>query len=86
MELLGDVGQVEGHSNSLGDSVNLSKIGACIAPNVPCAWKSSMELLGYKGQMEAHFGLFGGSINPYTRLAHDLCQTYHSLRNQFGCT
>jgi hypothetical protein len=37
MELLGDVGQVEGHFDLLGDSVNLSKIGARIAPNGPCA-------------------------------------------------
>jgi hypothetical protein len=58
---------MEGCSNSLGDSVNLGKIGARIAPNVPCAWKSFlaylMELLGYGGQMEARFGLFGGSVN-----------------------
>jgi hypothetical protein len=56
MELLGDVGQVEGHLNSLGDGVNLGKIGARIAANVPWAWKSfcaySMELLGNVGQME----------------------------------
>jgi hypothetical protein len=67
MELLGDVGQVEGRSDSLGDSVNLSKIGACIVPNVPCAWKSfwvyPTELLGNGDQMEARFGLFGGFVN-----------------------
>jgi hypothetical protein len=71
MELLGDVGQVEGHSNLLGDSVNLGKIGARIAPNVSCAWKSfwayPMEFLGYGGQMEARFGPFIGSVNLDTR-------------------
>jgi hypothetical protein len=67
MELLGDVGQVEGHFDSLGDGVNLGKIGARIAANVPWAWKSfcayPMELLGNVGQMEARFGPFGCSIN-----------------------
>jgi hypothetical protein len=62
---------VEGHFDSLGDSVILGKIGACIAPNVPCSWKSfrvyPMKLLGNGGQMEARFGLFGGSVNLDTR-------------------
>jgi hypothetical protein len=39
MELLGDVGQVEGCFDSLGDGVNLDKIGPRIAANVPWAWK-----------------------------------------------
>jgi hypothetical protein len=90
MELLGDVGQVEGRSNSLGDSVNLGKIGARIAPNVPCAWKSfwvyPLELLGNEGQMEARFSPFRGSINLDTRKVHGLRQMYHRLRNLFGCT
>jgi hypothetical protein len=40
MELLGDVGQVEGRFGSLGDGVNVSEIGARFVPNVPWAWKS----------------------------------------------
>jgi hypothetical protein len=34
MELLGDVSQVEGRFGSLGEDVNLGKIGAQFAPNV----------------------------------------------------
>jgi hypothetical protein len=80
MELLGDVGQVEDHFESVGDGVNLGKIGAQFAPNVPWVWKSfgaypmellvllyPMELLGNVGQMEARFGLFGGFVNLNTR-------------------
>jgi hypothetical protein len=35
MELLGDAGQVEDRFDSVGDSVNLSEIGAQFASNVP---------------------------------------------------
>jgi hypothetical protein len=37
MELLGDVGQVQGHFGSLGDDVNLGEIAARFALNVPWA-------------------------------------------------
>jgi hypothetical protein len=71
MELLGDVGQVDGRFDSLGDGVNLGKIVARIALNVPWAWKSfwayPMEVQGNVGQMEAHLDLFGGSIILVTR-------------------
>jgi hypothetical protein len=40
MDLLGDMGQVDGRFDSLGDGVNLGKIGAYIVPNVPWVWKS----------------------------------------------
>jgi hypothetical protein len=39
MELLGDVGHVEGHFGSRGDGVNLGEVDAWFAPNVPWAWK-----------------------------------------------
>ena len=45
-----------------------------------------MVLLGDKAQVEAHFGPFGDSANPEARLVHALRQTYHRLRNSFGCT
>jgi hypothetical protein len=71
MEVLGDVGKVEGRFDSLGDGVNLGKIGPRIVANVPWAWKSfcsyPMELLSNVGQMEAHFALFGCSVNLDTR-------------------
>jgi hypothetical protein len=37
MELLSDVGQVQGHFGSLGDDVNLGEIAARFALNVPWA-------------------------------------------------
>jgi hypothetical protein len=71
MELLGDMGQVDGRFDSFGDGVNLSKIGAHIVLNVPWVWKSfwaySMEVQANVGQMEAHFGPFGGSVILDTR-------------------
>jgi hypothetical protein len=58
MELLGDVGHVEGRFDSFG-TVNLGEIGAQFVLNVPWAWKSfwayPMELLGNMGQI-ACFG------------------------------
>jgi hypothetical protein len=57
MELLGDVGQLEGHFSLHGDGVNLSEIDAWFAPKVPWAWKLfwayPIELLGNVAQMEA---------------------------------
>jgi hypothetical protein len=71
MELLGDVAQVDGRFDSLGDNVNLDKIGARIASNVPWIWKLfwayPMEVQGNVGQMEACFSPFGGSIILDTR-------------------
>ena len=67
MELLGDVGQVEAHFVSFGDSVNL---GARYS-NVPYAqksiWMHLMALLGDVGEVEARFYLFGNSVNLDTR-------------------
>jgi hypothetical protein len=67
IELLGDMSQVEGRFGSLGDGVNLGKIGAQYALNVPRGWKSFwaywMELLGNVGQIEACFGPFGDCVN-----------------------
>jgi hypothetical protein len=76
---------VDGRFDSLGDGVNLGKIGARIAPNVPWAWKSfwvyPMEVQGNVGQMEARFGPFGGSVILDIRSVHGLRQMYHGLRN-----
>jgi hypothetical protein len=49
-------------------------------------WVYPMELFGNMGQMEARFSPFGDYVNLDSRLVHDLCQTYHALRNQFGHT
>jgi hypothetical protein len=49
-------------------------------------WVYPMELLGNMGQMEARFGPFGDCVNLIARFAHDLLQTFHELRNQFGHT
>jgi hypothetical protein len=66
-ELLGDMGQVEGHFGLLRDGVNLGEIGARFALNVPWARKLfsayPMELLANLGQMEACFGPFGDCVN-----------------------
>jgi hypothetical protein len=45
-----------------------------------------MELLGDVGHVESHFSLFGDSASVSARYVHDLHQTYHRLRNHFGCT
>jgi hypothetical protein len=45
-----------------------------------------MILLGDKAQVEARFSLFGDSPNLNTRSAHDLCRTYHRLKNHFKRT
>jgi hypothetical protein len=67
MELLGNVGHVEGRFNSHGDGVNLSEVDAQFAPNIPWAWKLFwaylMELIGNMGQIEARFGPFGDFVN-----------------------
>jgi hypothetical protein len=57
MELLGDMGQLEGHFSLHGDGVNLSEIDAWFVLKVPWAWKlfwvHPIELLGNMAQMEA---------------------------------
>jgi hypothetical protein len=45
-----------------------------------------MELLVGVRHVESHFGLFGDSASVNARYVHDLHQTYHRLRNHFGCT
>jgi hypothetical protein len=45
-----------------------------------------MELLNDVRHVESHFGLFGDSASVSARYVHDLHQTYHRLRNHFGCT
>ena len=45
-----------------------------------------MELLGDEALVEAHFGPFGDSVSVGARQVHGLPQTYHRLRNHFGCT
>ena len=36
--------------------------------------------------MEARFGPFGDGVSVGARQVHGLPQTYHRLRNHFGCT
>jgi hypothetical protein len=43
-----------------------------------------LELLGDEAQVEARFGLFGDSGNLDE--VRSLRQTYHRLKNYFGCT
>jgi hypothetical protein len=58
MELLRDMGQVEGRFHLHGDGVNLGEIHAWFATNAPWAWilfwVYPVELLGNMGRMEAH--------------------------------
>jgi hypothetical protein len=44
-----------------------------------------MVLLGDEAQLEARFGTFRDSANLDARSVHGLRQTYHRLRNHFGC-
>ena len=44
-----------------------------------------MVLIANIGQEEAHFDLFGDSVNLIARYMYGLRQTYHRLRNHFGC-
>jgi hypothetical protein len=44
-----------------------------------------MALLGDEPQVDACFILFGDNANLNARQVHDLRQTYHKLRNRFGC-
>jgi hypothetical protein len=45
-----------------------------------------MELLVDVGHVESPFGPFGDSVSFGARQVHSLRQTYHRLRNYFGCT
>ena len=45
-----------------------------------------MELLGDMGHVESCFGVFGDSVSVGARYLCGLRQTYHRLRNYFGCT
>jgi hypothetical protein len=40
----------------------------------------------FEAQEEAHFSPFGDSANLDARLVQGLAQTYHGLRNHFGCS
>jgi hypothetical protein len=57
---------------------------------IPEAQKSfcthPMELLSGKAQVEARVGPFSGGVSVGARMVHDLCQTYHRLKNRFGRT
>jgi hypothetical protein len=44
-----------------------------------------MELLGDVGHVESNFGLLGDVVSVGAREVHGLHQTYHWLRNHFGC-
>jgi hypothetical protein len=49
-------------------------------------WRHPMELLNDVRHVESGFGLFGDSASVSARYEHDLHQTFHRLRNHFGCT
>jgi hypothetical protein len=49
-------------------------------------WTHRMELLGDVGCVESCSALFGDSVSVDARKVHGLHQTYHRLRNHFGCT
>jgi hypothetical protein len=49
-------------------------------------WWHPMELLDDVRHVESGFGLFGDSSSVGARYEHDLHQTFHRLRNHFGCT
>ena len=67
MVLLGAVSHVEPRFGPFGGNVNLGKIGARFASNVPRSWKSfwghPMVLLANVGQEEARFDPFGERVN-----------------------
>ena len=44
-----------------------------------------MELLDVVGHVESRFSLFGDNVSVGATLVHGLRQTYHMLRNHFGC-
>jgi hypothetical protein len=45
-----------------------------------------MELLGDEGHVESCLGPFGDGVSIGARYVHGLHQTYHRVRNRFGCT
>jgi hypothetical protein len=45
-----------------------------------------MELLGDVGRLESRFGPLGDGVSVGARYVHGLRQTYHRLKNRFGCT
>jgi hypothetical protein len=45
-----------------------------------------MVLLGGEAQVDACFIPFGDNVSFGARSVHSLCQSYHRLRNRFGCT
>jgi hypothetical protein len=45
-----------------------------------------VELLGDLGHVESCFGPFGDVVSVGARQVYGLHQTYHRLRNHFGCT
>jgi hypothetical protein len=49
-------------------------------------WAHPKVDLGDMGQMKAHFGPFANNVNLDTRYVYGLHETYHRLKNNFGCT
>jgi hypothetical protein len=45
-----------------------------------------MILLADMAHVEYCFGPFGDGVSVGARKVHGLCQTYHTVRNHFGCT
>jgi hypothetical protein len=45
-----------------------------------------MELLGDVAHVESRFSPFHDGFSVRARLVHGLRQTYHRVRNHFGCT
>jgi hypothetical protein len=87
---LGDEAQVKAHFDPFRHNANLDASGCTVC--IKCTigsksfWTHPMELLGDMGHVESHMFFFGDRVSVNVRLVHGLCQTYHHLRNHFGCT
>jgi hypothetical protein len=87
MELLCDMGTMESRIGPFGDGVSVGvRYTVCTIPLAQKPFWRHPMVLGDVAQMEAHFGPFGDSANLEIRYVHGLHQTYHSVKNCFGCT
>jgi hypothetical protein len=90
MILLGNEDQVEARFGMFGDSVNLYAIEVHGLHRTTTGTKIILDEsdgnLGDVGHVEVRHCPFGDSVSVSARSVHGLRQTYHSLRNHFGCT
>ena len=90
MVLLRDEAQVEAHFGLLGDSANLDVDRCTVCAK--CTLGSEIVLDAPDGtprcvgHVESLFDPFGDGVSVGARQVHGLRQTYHRLRNRFGCT